>query len=382
MASDGICIVGVGLSDDIGNTPRRSALHLQAQAARNALADAGLDKGAVDGVITQTGGRMAAITFSEYFGVKPRFVDGTFIGGASNVAHLDVAAAAIRAGLCQTVLVSYGTTPRQSEYVALVPEYPDDFERPFGSCFPIGLYALCTQRHMHQYGTTRAQFAKLVVESRRWAALNPLATRRTPITIDEVLAAPPVVAPLHRLDACLVSDAGGAFVVTTLERARDLDTKPVAFLGAGHAYTHRSPWLMDDMTTTGAVESSRRAFAAAGVGLADIDVFEIYDAFSSQLLMMLEDIGLCPKGEGGRYVAETDFGPGGAVALNTSGGGLSYLHPGMFGMFLVIEAVGQLRGGCGMRQVPGARTALVHGNGGVFNSEVTAILQAAEGGWS
>jgi acetyl-CoA acetyltransferase len=375
MRSDAICIVGVGESDDIGSTPHRSGLALQAQASRNALADAGLKNSDITGLLTQTGGRMAPITFAEYFGLQPRFVDGTFIGGASNVAHLDIAAAVIRAGICETVLVSYGTTPRQGEYVSLAPEYPDDFERPFGVCFPVGLYALCAQRHMYQYGTRREHFAKLVVESRKWATRNPRATRREPVTIEDVINSPPVVSPIHRLDACLVSDAGGAFIVTSGERARDLRSTPVEVLGVGHAYTHRSIALKDDVTTSGAVDSSRRAFQRAKVDLSEIDVFEIYDAFSSQLLIMLEDIGFCPKGEGGGFVESTDFGPDGKVPLNTSGGGLSYLHPGMFGMFLIIEAVRQLRGGCGERQVPGARTALVQGNGGVFFSEVTAILR-------
>lgn len=378
MAQDSICIVGVGESDEIGNVPAHSALDLQAQAARNALADAGMTKKDVDGLITQTGGRMAALSFAEYFGLEVCFVDSTFIGGASNVAHLDMAAALIRGGVCGTVLVTYGATPRQGEYMPLTPEYADDFERPFGVCFPVGLYALCAQRHMHEFGTTREHFAKLVIESRRWGALNPRAFRCEPVTLEEVLASPPLVSPLHRLDACLVSDAGGAFVVTTEARARDLDSKPVRFLGAGHAYTHRSLAQMADLTTTGAAVSARRAYQATGLTVSDIDVFEIYDAFSSQLLVMLEDVGLCPKGEGGRFVEDTDFGPWGRIPLNTSGGGLSYMHPGMFGMFLVIEAVRQLRDVCGERQVAGARTALVQGNGGVFYSEVTAILHAID----
>ena len=376
MTKHPVCIVGVGESADIGSTPHCSALELQAQASRAALRDAGLAKHEIDGLITQTGGRMAAISFAEYFGIEPRFVDSTFIGGASNVAHLDMASALIRARVCETVLVSYGTTPRQGEYVALTPEYADDFERPFGICFPVGLYALCAQRHMYEYGTTREQFAKLVVASRQWAALNPRAARRKAITVEDVLESPPIVSPIHRLDACLVSDAGGAFIVTSEERARDLATSPVAFLGAGHAFTHRSIAQREDITSTGAVESARRAYEVSGVGLDEIDVFEIYDAFSTQLLVMLEDVGLCAKGEGGPFVDQTDFGPGGQLPLNTSGGGLSYLHPGMFGMFLVIEAVRQLRGECAERQVPGARTALVHGNGGVYFSEVTAILRA------
>lgn len=378
MSDQRICIVGVGESDFTGNTPDYSALDLQAQASFNALRDAGLERAQVDGLFTQCGGRMPAISFAEYLGIRPRFVDSTFVGGASNVMHLDLAAAAIRAGLCEFALVNYGATPRQGEYVTLQPEYADDFDRPFGTCFPVGHYAMCARRHMHQYGTRREQFAKLVVESRRWAALNPRAMRRELVTIDDVLESPPVVAPLHRLDACLVSDAGGAFVVTTESRARDLPCKPVYFLGAGQAYTHRSTALMGDITTSGAAGSVKCALRNAGIALDDIDVFEIYDAFSSQLLIMLEDVGLCAKGEGGEFVASTDFGPGGDVALNTSGGGLSYLHPGMFGIFLIIEAVRQLRGTCGERQIPDARTALVQGNGGVFYSEVTAVL-ATEG---
>jgi len=369
-----ICIVGAAESDDIGDLPDRSALELQTQAARNAIRDAGLKKCDIDGLVTQTGGRMPAINFAEYMGLQPRWVEETFIGGASNVSHIDTAAAAILSGICNTVLVSYGMTPRQGEYINLTPEYADDFERPFGTCFPIGAYALTAQRHMYQYGTTRAQFAKLVVESRRWAALNPKAIRRKETTVEEVLAAPPVIEPIHRLDTCLVTDAGGAFVMTTLERARHLAKTPVAFLGAGHAFTHRSIALKDDITTSGAAVSAPRALDRAGLTLDDIDVFEIYDAFSSQLLIMLEDIGLCKKGEGGSFVEATDFGPGGDIALNTSGGGLSYLHAGQFGIFLIIEAVRQLRGECGARQVSGARHALVHGNGGVFFSEVTAIL--------
>lgn len=373
-ARDTICIVGAAESDEIGDLPQCSSLELQTQAARNALADAGLRKSDIDGVVTQTGGRMPALSFCEYMGIQPRWVDETFIGGSSNVSHIDTAAAAIRAGICTTVLVSYGTTPRQGEYVSLTPEYTDDFERPFGTCFPIGGYALAAQRHMHQYGTKRSQFAKLVVESRRWAALNPRAMRRKLTTIDEVMAAPPVIEPIHRLDSCLVTDAGGAFVITTLDRARTLRQKPIAFLGAGQAFTHRSIALKEDITTSGAAISAPLALKRAGMKLSDVDVYEVYDAFSSQLLIMLEDIGLCKKGEGGAFVDETDFGPGGDIPLNTSGGGLSYLHPGAFGMFLVIEAVRQLRGECGARQVPGAKRALVHGNGGVFYSEVTAIL--------
>lgn len=378
MTPQTICIVGAAESDDIGDLPDHSALELQTQAARNAIRDAGLSKRDIEGVVTQTGGRMPAINFAEYMGLQPRWVEETFIGGSSNVAHIDTAAAAIRSGICETVLVSYGMTPRQGEYINLTPEYADDFERPFGTCFPIGAYALAAQRHMYQYGTTRAQFAKLVVESRRWAALNPKAMRKKPTTIDEILAAPPVIEPIHRLDSCLVTDAGGAFVMTTLDRARALPKKPVAFLGAGHAFTHRSIAFKDDITTSGAAISAPLALQRAGLTLDDIDIFEIYDAFSSQLLIMLEDIGLCKKGEGGAFVESTDFGPGGDVALNTSGGGLSYLHPGQFGMFLIIEAVRQLRGECGVRQVTGAKRALVHGNGGVFFSEVTAILEAVE----
>ena len=374
MKSDTICIVGVAESDEIGDLPNSSALELQTQAARNALADAGLQKRDVDGLITQTGGRMPAINFAEYMGLEPRWVDETFIGGASNVSHIDIAAAAIAAGICTTILVAYGATPRQGEYVSLTPEYADDFERPFGTCFPIGAYALAARRHMYQFGTKRSQFAKLVVESRRWAALNPRAMRRNAITVEDVLSAPAVVEPIHRLDSCLVTDAGGAFVMTTFDRARHLRKKPVAFLGAGHSFTHRSIAQKRDVTTSGAVFSAPRALQRSGLSLNEIDVFEVYDAFSSQLLIVLEDIGLCKKGEGGAFVDETDFGPDGDIALNTSGGGLSYLHPGQFGMFLVIEAVRQLRGECGERQVRDAKHALVHGNGGVFFSEVTAIL--------
>jgi acetyl-CoA acetyltransferase len=199
MRDDAICIVGVGESDDIGNTPNRSGLALQAQAAKSALADAGLKKSEIDGLMTQTGGRMPPVTFAEYFGLQARFVDCTFIGSI----QCCLIRACRRCYSCRHLppYRSYGTTPRQGEYVSLAPEYPDDFERPYGICFPVGLYALSARRHMHQYGTRREQFAKLVVESRRWASLNPRATRRDPVTIAAVMASPPVVSPIHRLDA-------------------------------------------------------------------------------------------------------------------------------------------------------------------------------------
>jgi acetyl-CoA acetyltransferase len=227
---------------------------------------------------------------------------------------------------------------------------------------------------MHEFGTTRDQLAEVAVSARAWAQLNPAAWRRDPLTVDEVLAAPMVCDPLGVLDCCLVTDGGAAVVVTSAGRARGLATPPVHVLGVGEAHSHRHISSMPDLTTTAAVESGRRAYEAAGLGPADVDVALLYDAFTITPLLFLEDLGFCAKGEGGAFVEGGRTAPGGDFPMNTNGGGLSYCHPGMYGLLLVVEAVRQLRGECGERQVEGCQTAIVHGNGGVLSSQCTALL--------
>ncbi|HEX8805263.1 MAG TPA: hypothetical protein VF743_13745, partial [Acidimicrobiales bacterium] len=249
-----------------------------------------------------------------------------------------------------------------------------EWELPHGLRMPMGPYALAASRHMARYGTTSEQLARIAVSTREWAALNPRARYRDPITVDDVLASPLQAAPLHLLDCCLVTDGAGAFVMTSTERARDLARPPVAVLGAATGGTHSSVTEMPDLTVTGGAVSGPAAFATAGVKHGDVDLLMGYDSFTITALLHLEDLGFCPKGEGGAFVEDGKLGPGGSLPMNTNGGGLSYTHPGMYGMFLLVEAVRQLRGECGERQVPGAEVAVAHGSGGVLSTMGTVVL--------
>jgi acetyl-CoA acetyltransferase len=236
------------------------------------------------------------------------------------------------------------------------------------------MYALAASRHMYEYGTTREQLAQVAVAAREWAKLNRKAFMRDDLTIEDVLASRMVSSPLSILDCCLVTDGGGALLVTSPERAKDLRRPPVYLLGAGEAHWHRNISQMPDLTVTAAADSGRRAYEMAGVGPEDADVTILYDAFTINPILFLEDLGFCEKGEGGAFVEGGRIAPGGELAVNTNGGGLSYNHPGMYGLLLLIEAVRQLRGECGERQVEDACVALAHGNGGVLSSQVTAVL--------
>jgi acetyl-CoA acetyltransferase len=239
------------------------------------------------------------------------------------------------------------------------------------------MYALAASRHIHEYGTTREQLAEVAVAAREWAKLNPKAFKRDHLTVEDVLASRMISSPLSLLDCCLVTDGGGALLVTSAERAKDLRKAPVYLLGAGEAHWHRNISQMPDLTVTAAVDSGPRAYEMAGVGPESVDVAMLYDAFTINPILFLEDLGFCEKGEGGAFVEGGRIAPGGELPVNTNGGGLSYNHPGMYGLLLLIEAVRQLRGECGERQVRGARVALAHGNGGVLSSQVTAVLGSA-----
>jgi acetyl-CoA acetyltransferase len=227
---------------------------------------------------------------------------------------------------------------------------------------------------MAQYGTTSEQLAQVAVSAREWAMLNPDAPYPKPLTVEEVLTSTPIASPLHKLDCCLVTDGGAAVVLTSAERARDLAKPPVYLLGTGEATNHRNISQMPDLTTTEATRSSERALQMAGITHADIDTAHVYDAFTISLLILLEDLGFCPKGEGGQYVADGNIAPGGSLWLNTNGSGLSYTHPGMLGLFLITEAVRQLRGEAGARQKPEAAVSVVHGMGLTLAAHATAVL--------
>jgi acetyl-CoA acetyltransferase len=239
---------------------------------------------------------------------------------------------------------------------------------------PVGAYALAATRHMHQYGTTSEQLAEIAVATRKWAVLNEKAFKREPMSIDDVLNSRWIAEPLHLLDCCLVTDGGGAVIVAAPHRAANARKKPIWILGHGETHTHYGITNMPDLTVTGAVDSGRTAFAMAGVKHDDLDVVEVYDSFTITVLLTLEALGFCKRGEGGAFVSQQRTAPGGAFPLNTNGGGLSYCHPGMYGIFLLIEATRQLRGECGARQVPDANLALAHGTGGVLSSASTVIL--------
>ncbi|HZC18952.1 MAG TPA: acetyl-CoA acetyltransferase, partial [Rubrobacteraceae bacterium] len=252
------------------------------------------------------------------------------------------------------------------------------YEVPYEPRYPLSMYALAASRHMHEYGTTRGQLAEVAVAAREWAKLNPKAFVRDDLSVEDVLSSRMVSSPLSVLDCCLVTDGGGAVILTSAERARTLRTPPVYLLGIGEAHWHRNISQMPDLTVTAASESASRAFEMAKLGPNDVDVVMLYDAFTINTVLFLEDLGFCEKGEGGAFVSGGGICPGGELAVNTNGGGLSYNHPGMYGLLLLVEAVRQVRGECGERQVTGANVALAHGNGGVLSSQVTAILGSEE----
>lgn len=374
-------VVGVGESG-CGKAPGSTVLSLQMEAAAIALGDAGLSAQDVDGLFVSGypyAERPVAL-LAEYLGLRPQWVDSTNVGGGAFVMAVEHAAAAIEAGLCETVLISYGSTQYSSGLRRLggrAPEFSYQFEVPYGLPQPLGTYALAAQRHMNCYGTTSEQLAEIAVAARRWAALNNAAVRRDPLTIEDVLASPLIATPLHALDCCLVTDGAGAVLVTSAERARDLRAVPVLLRGSAYAHSHETVTSMEDLTVTAGARSGPLALSRAGVEPTDIDIAQVYDSFTITTLLNLEDLGFCKKGEGGAFVEGGAIAPGGRLPVNTSGGGLSYCHPGMFGIFLVIEAVRQLRGEAGARQVPGARLGLCHGVGGQLSTAATIVLERA-----
>ena len=370
-----IAIVGTAESDLGVVAPDMTPFDLMAQGTMRALDNCGLKLSDVDGYFAATSqSRMVAMAMCEYLGIQPTYFDSTQIGGSSFMAHVAHAQAAIAAGCCEVVVVAYGSTQRSVSRATASAREPNAYEDPYKPMMPPSAYALAASRHMHQYGTTREQLAEIAVAARNWAKLNPVAYRQEDLTIDDVLNAPMISYPFTVRDCCLVTDGGGAIVITTPERAKDLKTKPAYVLGTGEHISHNMISAMPDMTVSGAAYSGPIAYKEAGVTVKDIDVFELYDAFTINTLLFLEDLGVCAKGEGGALVENNGIGPGGKVAVNTNGGGLSYCHPGMYGLFLLIEAARQIQGVCGDRQVDDVNLAIAHGNGGVLSSQCTVIL--------
>lgn len=375
-------IVGVGLSD-YPKAPDLSAVGHHAQALQRALADCGLEKSAIDGFLS-TGGMAPGddpVTLAETLGIEHRFIDGTMVGGSSFEFHVQHAVAALRAGLCETAAITYG-----SDYLSRMGRAlgtgggrggrrvggPMQFDAPYGNSL-VGAYAMVAQRHMYEFGTTSEQLAEIAVGVREYAGLNPNALYRDPIGVEDVLGSRMIADPLHKLDCCVVSDGGGALILTTEERARDLRQPAVSVLGAAGGMTHWNIHQMGDFTRSAAARCAPEAFDQAGLTPADVDVLQFYDSFTITVLMLLEDAGFCAKGEGGPYVAEGFLRRGGRHPLNTDGGGLSSCHPGMRGVFLLIESVRQLRGQAGEAQVPDCDVALAIGSGG-WLSAIGAVL--------
>ena len=368
-------IVGVAESDLGAVAKEMSPIDLMAQGIQRALADCGLHLRDVDGLIcATTQSRTSGLALSEYLGISPAFIDTTILGGSSFMFHVAHAQAALQLGLCKVAVIAYGSTQRTvGRRQASVREY-NPYETPFRPFLPATAYALAASRHMHQYGTTREQLAAVAVAAREWALLNPAAWEKKPLAVDEVLSARMVSDPFTVRDCCLITDGGGAVIMITAERARSLKKPPVYVLGCGQAITHANISSMPDLTVTGALQSGRAAYEMARLSPGDIDVVELYDAFTINTILFLEDLGFCPKGEGGRFVCGGRIAPGGGLPVNTNGGGLSYCHPGMYGLFLLIEASRQLRRECDARQIADCETAIAHGNGGVLSSQSSVIL--------
>jgi acetyl-CoA C-acetyltransferase len=363
--------------------PDKTMYQIMAESIRGALDDCGLTIKDVDGLLTagMGMGAMAIVGFCDYLNLTPNFLDSTNIGGSSFVAHTAHAAAAINAGLCEVAVVVYGSTAASSRFAIGTGggggggDPCDQYEFPFGPT-TVGAYAMIAQRHMHDYGTTPEQLAEIAVTMRHHASMNPVAKYRDPITVEDVLASRVISSPLHLLDCCIISDGGGALVITSAERARDLKKKPAYIIGAGETARHAGRGQRDFLENS-AFQSGRLAFERAGIAHKDIDMAMIYDSFTITVLSTLENLGFCKRGEGGAFVTGGRLRYDGELPINTDGGGLSSNHPGMRGIFLVIEAVKQLRAECGPRQVKDCKIALVHGTGGALgtrHSGATLVL--------
>lgn len=358
----------------IGEAPGHSSLEIAAHASLRAVADAGLRIGDVDGLfICLPDDFFAGLSLAEYLGLSPRFTDNNRTGGSSFMSHMMTAAMMLDAGYLDVALIAYGSNQRSNGGKLATKMAPNSWDLPYKPLFPVSFYALAAARHMHDYGTTREQMASVALSARAWANTNPEAFAKGPLSLDDCLSARMISSPISTRDCCLVTDGGAAIVMTRLDRARDLPGTPVPFLGGAAAVWYNSVAQAPDVTVTAAAESGPRAYAAAGIGPRDVDVVQLYDAFTINPILFLEDLGFCPKGEGGRFVADGTIAPGGSLPVNTNGGGLSCCHPGMYGLFEIVEAARQIRGEAA-NQLPDVNIALAHGNGGTLSSQATVIL--------
>ncbi|GIH02391.1 thiolase [Rhizocola hellebori] len=353
---------------DLGQTGL-SVPELLTQAVSRALDDAGLSLSDVDGLATTGHGRFPATQLADYLGLHPVWTDSTSAGGAVFEMYVARAAQAIEAGQCHVAVIAFASDQRSARSRRMTGE-PNRFSDPYQPLWPLSYYAMVAQRYLYTYRLGRADLAQQAVWARQRALLNPAAWTHTQgaLTVQDVLDAPLISSPLGKLDCCLVTDGGGAIVLTSLDRARHLRQRPVLVRGYGEVVTHAEMTSAEDLLYPGAAAAGAQAFARAGMSHRDIDVLQIYDSFTISVPLALEQLGFCPPGEGAAWSG---------LPMNTGGGGLAYCHPGQLGVLLLVEAVRQLRGQCGARQVPDARTALVHGTGGIMSSHATVILEAA-----
>lgn len=360
----------------IGEAPGMQPNDMAGMAVLMALQNANMSLPDVDALFVCTSNdALSGLGVSEYLGIKPKFTDNNRTGGSAFMSHAIVAALALEAGYCDVAVVVHASNQRTGAGGLVSMRQASPYERPYKMMNPMSPYALAASRHMHQYGTTREHLAEVAVAARAWANLNPEAFMHgQPLTIDDVLKSRMVSSPLTVRDACLITDGAAAIVMVRADRAKDHNAKPVYVLGGAAATWHSDIACMPDLTVSAAAESGPRAFAMAGYRPKDVDVVQLYDAFTINTILFLEDLGFCPKGEGGRFVSGGTIAPGGKLPVNTNGGGLSYCHPGMYGLLAIVEAVRQVRGEGGERQIPNVNLALAHGNGGTLSSQATLVL--------
>ena len=376
MKQKSVAVVGAAETTEMGNIPGLSQIGLHADAALNAMADAGLKPSDIDGIATAG---ETPVSVAHYLGITPTWVDATAIGGCSFMIHVRNAAAAINEGLCRTVLITHGESGKSRIAGSLRPNpipgsLGAQFEVPFGVVGPPTMFTIPVLRYLKTYGVTQEQIAMVAVIQREWAAKNPRASFKVPITVDDVLNSRMVAYPFRLLMCCLVTDGGGALILTSADRARDFPAKPVYILGTGASVETPMVSQMEDFTTSRAFRvSGKKAFAEAGITSKDVDHLMIYDAFAHLPIYGLEDLGFCKPGEAASFIGERRTAPGGELPVNTNGGGLSYMHSGMYGMYALQESVRQMRG-IAPAQVPGAKISVAHGVGGMFAASGTIVF--------
>lgn len=370
-----VAIVGAAETTELGKIPDLSQIQLHADAALNTLADAGLQAKDIDGVATAG---ESPIAIAHYLGIEPRWVDGSSVGGCSFMLHVRHAAAAIEAGYADTILITHGESGRsgvgRGGGGGGRASLPAQFEGPYGGMGPTTMFTIGVLRYMKQYGMTHEQLAMVAVVQREWAGMNPRASFRDPITVEDVMNSRMIAYPFHLFECCLVTDGGGALIMTKAERAKDFPNKPVYILGSGESVESPMVSQMKDLTSSQAFRiAGGEALRSAGIGHDDVDHLMVYDAFAHLPIWGLEDLGFCERGEAAGFIEDGNTRPGGKLPLNTNGGGLSYMHSGMYGMYALQESVRQMRG-TAPAQVPDAEISVCLGVGGMFAASGCIVM--------